>query len=56
MKINFKHILIHLRFQTQSNMDSYTQFGGVFVEDSKDTVDFKYVTFTELPKFLPIHR
>lgn len=36
--------------------DPYLKYGGSYVADSKDSKDFKYVTFTELPKFTPAHR
>lgn len=36
--------------------DPYLKFGGAYLGDVKDTKDFKYVTFTELPKFTPAHR
>lgn len=34
----------------------YLQFGGSFSGDAKDTDNFKYVTFTEMPKFTPAHK
>ena len=31
-------------------------YGGAYAGDSKDTADFKYLTFTELPKFTELHQ
>ena len=36
--------------------DQYLKYGGSYAGDSKDTVDFKYITYSELPKFSPIHK
>jgi len=36
--------------------DPYLQFGGAYLGDPKDAKDFKYLTFTELPKFTPAHK
>lgn len=36
--------------------DPYLKYGGAYAGDIKDTTDFKYVTFTELPKFTPQHK
>jgi hypothetical protein len=36
--------------------DPYLKFGGAYVGDEKDTKDFKYVTFGELPVFSPAHK
>lgn len=36
--------------------DPYLKFGGSYAGDAKDTKDFKYVTFTELPTFSPAHK
>lgn len=36
--------------------DPYLKYGGAYMGDPKDTKDFKYVTFTELPAFTPAHR
>ena len=36
--------------------DPYLRYGGKYEADPKDTKDFRYVTFTELPKFGPEHR
>jgi creatine kinase len=32
------------------------QYGGRYAADPKDTKDFKYVTFDELPQFTPAHK
>ena len=32
------------------------KYGGAYGADPKDSKDFKYVTFSELPKFTPGHR
>lgn len=36
--------------------DPYLQYGGSYAGDSKDSADFKYVTFTELPAFTDKHK
>jgi len=36
--------------------DPYVKYGGAYLGDSKDSKDFKYLTFTELPKFGPEHK
>lgn len=36
--------------------DPYLQYGGSYAGDAKDTKDFKYVTFIELPKFTEKHK
>jgi len=36
--------------------DPYLKYGGTYAGDVKDSKDFKYVTFTEFPKFTPAHR
>lgn len=36
--------------------DPYLQYGGTYLGDPKDTADFKYVTFTEVPKFTDKHK
>ena len=36
--------------------DQYLKFGGSYEGDSKDTNDFKYITYSELPKFSQIHK
>jgi creatine kinase len=36
--------------------DPYLQYGGSYAGDAKDTKDFKYVTFTEVPKFTDKHK
>lgn len=36
--------------------DPYLKYGGAYLGDQKDSSDFKYVTFTELPKFTPGHK
>ena len=36
--------------------DSYLKFGGAYAGDAKDTPDFKYVTYSDLPKFSPGHK
>ncbi len=36
--------------------DPYLKYGGAYLGDPKDSADFKYVTFTELPKFTPAHK
>jgi creatine kinase len=36
--------------------DPYLKYGGSYMGDAKDTKDFKYVTFTELPMFSPQHK
>jgi creatine kinase len=35
---------------------SYLHYGGSYLGDFKDTADFKYLTFTELPTFSPAHK
>jgi len=37
-------------------LDPYLQYGGAYGGDLKDTVDFKYVSFTELPRFTSQHK
>ena len=41
---------------TTSVEDFYLKFGGSYAGDAKDTPDFKYVTYSDLPKFLPAHK
>lgn len=36
--------------------DPYLKYGGSYAGDAKDSADFKYVTFSELPKFTPAHK
>lgn len=36
--------------------DPYLIYGGAYLGDIKDTSDFKYVTYTELPKFTDKHK
>lgn len=36
--------------------DPYLKYGGSYKGDPKDTPDFKYVTFDEMPKFGPEHK
>ncbi len=36
--------------------DPYLKFGGSYAGDIKDTADFKYVSYTELPKFTDKHK
>jgi creatine kinase len=36
--------------------DPYLAYGGAYNGDPKDTADFKYVTFSEVPKFSDKHR
>mmetsp|Transcript_27784 Transcript_27784/g.26597 ORF Transcript_27784/g.26597 Transcript_27784/m.26597 type:complete len:475 (-) Transcript_27784:400-1824(-) len=36
--------------------DPYLQYGGAYGDDPKNSKDFKYVSFSELPKFTPAHR
>ena len=36
--------------------DSYLKYGGSYCGDPKDTIDFKYVKFTEIPKLTPAHK
>ena len=36
--------------------DPYLKYGGSYGGDPKDSRDFKYVTFSELPKFSDAHR
>lgn len=36
--------------------DPYLKYGGAYKGDAKDSADFKYVTFEELPKFGPEHK
>eukprot|EP01031_Cornospumella_fuschlensis_P004927 gene4927-6165_t len=36
--------------------DPYLKYGGAYLGDVKDTPDFKYLTFSELPKFTPQHK
>ncbi|RYY87199.1 hypothetical protein EON63_04475 [archaeon] len=36
--------------------DPYLKYGGAYLGDVKDTADFKYLTFSELPKFTPQHK
>lgn len=44
------------RIGAGSYEDPYLKFGGSYEGDPKDSADFKYVTWTELPKFTPAHR
>jgi len=37
-------------------MDPYLKYGGSYLGDAKDTKDFKYVTYEEVPKFGPEHK
>ena len=34
----------------------YLDYGGLYLGDVKDTEDFKYVTFKELPQFTAAHK
>jgi len=36
--------------------DPYLKYGGTYAGDAKDSKDFKYLTFTELPAFTPAHK
>ena len=36
--------------------DPYLKYGGTYATDPKDSADFKYVQFTEMPKFTPAHK
>lgn len=36
--------------------DPYLAYGGTYAGDPKDSADFKYLTFTEVPKFSDKHR
>lgn len=36
--------------------DPYLKYGGSYAGDPKDSSDFKYVTWTELPRFTPAHK
>lgn len=36
--------------------DPYLKYGGSYGGDLKDTKDFKYLTFSELPKFTAEHK
>ena len=36
--------------------DPYLKYGGAYLGDAKDSKDFKYLTFAELPKFGPEHK
>lgn len=36
--------------------DPYLAYGGTYAGDPKDTADFKYITFSEVPKFTENHR
>jgi creatine kinase len=36
--------------------DPYLKYGGCYEGDPKDTEDFKYVSFPELPRFTPAHK
>ena len=43
--------------QSSTSMeDPYLKYGGAYAGDAKDTSDFKYVTYSDLPKFLPAHK
>lgn len=37
-------------------VDPYLLFGGSYGNDPKDSKDFKYLLFTECPKFTPAHK
>ena len=32
--------------------DPYLKYGGAYLGDEKDSIDFNYLTFTELPKVI----
>jgi creatine kinase len=36
--------------------DPYLKYGGSYAGDDKDSTDFKYLSFSELPKFGPEHK
>ena len=36
--------------------DPYLMYGGLYAGDPKDSSDFKYVAFNELPKFTDKHK
>ena len=36
--------------------DPYLVYGGSYAGDAKDASDFKYLTFTEVPKFTDKHK
>ena len=36
--------------------DPYLSYGGSYAGDAKDAHDFKYLTFTEVPKFTDKHK
>lgn len=36
--------------------DPFLKYGGSYAGDPKDTADFKYVKFTEVPKLTPAHK
>jgi hypothetical protein len=37
-------------------VDPYLLYGGSYANDPKDSKDFKYLSFTECPKFTPAHK
>ena len=41
---------------TFKQKDLYLKYGGAFKGDSKDTPEFKYLTFQQLPKFSKDHK
>lgn len=42
--------------ENEELVDPYLQFGGAYEGDKKDTDSFKYISFTELPRFTPDHK
>lgn len=43
-------------FDTSKVEDPYLLYGGAYGEDAKNSSDFKYVEFTEVPKFTDAHK
>eukprot|EP00401_Gymnodinium_catenatum_P029635 CAMPEP_0117558446 /NCGR_PEP_ID=MMETSP0784-20121206/52840_1 /TAXON_ID=39447 /ORGANISM="" /LENGTH=475 /DNA_ID=CAMNT_0005355775 /DNA_START=44 /DNA_END=1471 /DNA_ORIENTATION=+ len=44
------------KVSTDKYTDPYLKYGGSYAGDPKDSTDFKYVTFSEVPKFGPEHK
>jgi creatine kinase len=52
----FQKLQINGEIKLDEIQDPYLQYGGQYLGDRKDTKDFKYVIFNEIPKFSTKHK
>lgn len=52
----FAELQVNGEVKLEGIEDPYLMFGGAYLGDRKDTEDFKYVTFNELPNFTAKHK